>query len=504
MFNNFIIALTLLAFLFSTIEGKWNYDEYKCAICIPVFDKMIETGDSNFHTTCASIFPEDMCSKFNLPSSHVDKIPHFTARDHCARLGVCPFTPDYPVVEGTDSGAIDVRVTKALGSKGYNKVRLSVISNSSVSSSYFSYSQPFKYRWTNKYLNTGIVDVVPGQASHFYVGGKDISITIPKENAGVRGIILADPCFTNEWIVCVYKDKYNTFNHVTELLNAMTATNEIGFWQILGDNFYDQVGDASSSWFSALSDQTKATIFAAAPGNHDFWVNASPKLAVPKDQYGNGFLQFYGQDVLASKSTSNNAPYDFSVDPDGSYGNARGENLPIASNYFFYNKVGNIAFIGFSGAHSWTTMTPQFEEACSWAASANPDVVLLLGHWNQDGDGCDSTSTVPNVYVQMMKLSSCAPISDKLRYFEGHKHCNYVTETNKGFMVGGLGMSDKDCMGSFGFPVVDTTNGRFQVYYFPIAHGDDYDNYDKTLSCIKTNGVAGCYYLAEKWADVPL
>jgi hypothetical protein len=380
---------------------------------------------------------------------------------------------------------------------------LSVISNSSIASSYFTYSQPFKYRWTNKFLNTGIVDVVPGQPNHFYVGGKDVTINIPAENAGIRGVMIADPCFTNEWIVCVYKDKYDTFHRVTELLNAMVATNEISYWQILGDNFYDQKGDASSTWMAALSDQTKAKIFTATPGNHDFWVNSAPKLSVAKDQYGNGFLQFYGQDTMAGKLSGSNVPYDFSIDPDGSYGFDRGENIPVASNFFSYYKLGNVAFIGYSGAHSFASMTSYFTEACSWAAANNPSVILLLGHWNQDGDGCESAATVPAVYEELKTVSACAPLMPKVRYFMGHKHCNYVTEKDVGFMVGGFGMSDKDCMGDFGFPVVDTTNGRLQVYYFPIAHGGDYDNYDTILNCVKSNGVAGCYNLAQKWADVP-
>jgi hypothetical protein len=78
----------------------------------------------------------------------------------------------------------------------------------------------------------------------------------------------------------------------------------------------------------------------------------------------------------------------------------------------------------------------------------------------------------------------------------GHKHCNYVTQANVGYMVGGAGMSDKDCMGDFGFTVVDTVDGKVNVYYFPVAHASDYD---AILSCINANGLPGCYHLAQKW-----
>jgi hypothetical protein len=243
---------------------------------------------------------------------------------------------------------------------------------------------------------------------------------------------------------------------------------------------------------------------ATVPGNHDFWVNSSPPLSVPWDQFGNGFMQFYAQDTM-SASANPALPYDFTVDPDAKNPDlGHGRQIAAASNYFFYNKVGNVAFIGYSGAHTFSSMQSYFEEACTWAASNNPSVVLLLGHWNNAGDGCEVEATTPATYREIAALPQCAPIASKLKYFMGHKHCNYVTETDVGFMVGGQGMSDHDCAGDFGIPIVDTTNGRFQVYYFPIAHASDYDNYQTILDCVQANGVAGCYHLATKWADVPL
>ncbi len=497
MIANLVVVLGLLI---SVAQAKWNFDEYKCSVCIPTFQQMIDDKDINFQKVCSQFFNDDICGHFHVDMSGelLAKFPRLNAREHCQRLNYCPSDSDYPAAS---AGTVDVRVTRALGSKGYDKMRLSVISNSTISSPYFTYSKQFQYRWTDKYLSTGIVSVTPGQTTTLSVAGKTVNIRLPKDGEGIKGVILADPCFTNDWIVCVYKDKYQTFKRVPELLNAMVATNELSYWQILGDNFYDQEGGASSSWFASLSDATKATPLAVTPGNHDFWVNAMPQLSVPKDQYGNGLMQFYAQDTLAASSTS---PYDFSINPDGSYGRDRGENIPPASNYFFYNKIGNVAFIGYSGAHNWASQTSYFTDACNWAASTNPSVVLLLGHWNSDGDGCTSDATVPMVYQEMKSLPACAPIVNKLKYFEGHKHCNLVMEKDNGFMVGGGGMSDHECMGDFGFPVVDTTGGSFKVYYFNIAHSGDFDNYDAILNCIKSKGVAGCYSMATKWVDVPV
>jgi len=88
-----------------------------------------------------------------------------------------------------------------------------------------------------------------------------------------------------------------------------------------------------------------------------------------RHQLGNGFFQFYGQDT-ASKSF----PYDFSVDPDL---DPDAEKLPPAENFFWYNKIGNTAFIGFSGAHSYASMSTLIDEACAWAAETNPSLVVL-------------------------------------------------------------------------------------------------------------------------------
>jgi hypothetical protein len=228
-----------------------------------------------------------------------------------------------------------------------------------------------------------------------------------------------------------------------------------------------------------------------------------PQLWVPADQQGTGFYQYYGQDTVAATRSTANVPFDFSSDPDGP--NKGRNNIPPASNFFFYNKVGNVGMIGYSGANNFQENSEYFKEACAWADSANIDVVLLLGHWNSDGDGCDSDASVPAAYQELSQLAECANVTPKVKYFMGHKHCNVVVEPDVGFMVGAQGMSDaSDCGGAFGIPVVDTTGGTFKVYYFPIAQAGEFDNYDATLSCVQANGVSGCYHLATLWSSTPL
>lgn len=60
-------------------------------------------------------------------------------------------------------------------------------------------------------------------------------------------MIFGDPCFQSEWVVCVFQNQFQIFNRTVELLNAINGHDDVSFWQILGDNFYDQQGDATGN-----------------------------------------------------------------------------------------------------------------------------------------------------------------------------------------------------------------------------------------------------------------
>lgn len=295
------------------------------------------------------------------------------------------------------------------------------------------------------------------------------------------------------------------FERLTSLLNAASSrADEISFFRILGDNFYDRSGSASYAWFEALSLETKSKVLGAVPGNHDTWVAGAPAAYTSQDQLQTGFYQFYAQDTAASLSAEP-SPYDFSVNvaaPD-----ATAHTLPPAANLFTYTKLGNIVFIGFSGAQGFDDQKALFSDACYFADSAGADAVLLEGHWNEPGDGAPVGASVPEVFELIKSLPACQKVSAKMRYFEGHMHCNLVKDGGLGFMVGANGMSDStSCGGVFGIPVVDTTGGSFKVYYFAINDekaGKDY--YEETLKCFTEKGVSSCYDLPSvvKWADVP-
>jgi len=84
-------------------------------------------------------------------------------------------------------------------------------------------------------------------------------------------------------------------------------------------------------------------------------------------------------------AATDESPYDFTVNPNKV--KPHKEAIPSGNNFFSYYKIGDTAFVTFSGAHSYAEMKPQFQAACSWASSANPKYVLLQSHWNEDGYG---------------------------------------------------------------------------------------------------------------------
>ena len=162
---------------------------------------------------------------------------------------------------------------------------------------------------------------------------------------------------------------------------------------IWGDNFYDQTGEITRPFFDALGLGVKSTLMMTVPGNHDYWVGGSPFIGTDKDQYGNGHMQFCAMDTVASANTLLNntmgtsteeqqvVPFDFSKDPSKEL--LPEAKMPSERNSVWWSKIGNVAYVGFSGAYSFEVMEPYFRKACAWLGEAKPQVAFIVGHWNQ-------------------------------------------------------------------------------------------------------------------------
>ena len=259
--------------ILGTGQGQ-SLDAYMCSFCTSTVAEVQKSG-SSFNEACATLYPSspEHCEYLDKSLVATGKELHVTkdkgARDICQAANMCETLDDelWRLAGPSNEQALDIRVSKGYGSRGYDKVRISVIANTTIESDIFTYSEPFQYRWTDNVLNTGIATVTPGQKTSFKIGSESFDVFVPAKGEGVRGVLIADPCISSENIICIYKNRFQIYEHLTSLLNAINSHDDVHFWTILGDNFYDQKGDISKTWFSALSTATKTKVMATVPGN---------------------------------------------------------------------------------------------------------------------------------------------------------------------------------------------------------------------------------------------
>merc|ERR1719453_1433747 len=238
---------------------------------------------------------------------------------------------------------------------------------------------------------------------------------------------------------------------------------------------------------------------------------------------------------MAAKSLTNGsraAPYDFSVVPNIPKVPLSGDGAECAAaqdNMNFYQQIGNVAIIGYTGASTYAELTPFFEEACA-AIGAEPtvSVVFLVSHWDDASGptGGEASSTTPAAFSKVMKIDGCRQFHEKkmFKWITGHTHCNsihpYLNEWGEevataGFRISGQGMaaSEDTCkvhtdgtadpdahegIANFGFPVFDTTNEKLRILYFDTS---DDGKYSAALECVRKSGWRGCEHLATVWLD---
>ena len=484
------------------------------------------------------------------------------------------------------SHPLNLRVARALGPKGYDRMRISVIGlrqNETLSGDlHFTYSQRFKYRWQSAFdlgqakqsctetpyqtfsggddatclevctadsqclfytfyqgaflgngnkchlytactfksdeaaeatyskigdhvLHSAMVTVKPGHANTFTVNGQSFTVRLPAQGQGTKGIIWSDPCFSARWVECQWGERWDTFNRGAAMINLLAKDPALDFFQILGDNFYDQDGRLTRAMFDQFTLDVKSKILQTVAGNHDLWVCGLPSCGDAHDQAGYGLMQFYAQDPVASTLLpQTDADFlSFAVNPDTTR-QWHGFNNNH-TNFLWYHLIGNLGFIGYTGAATFEETRPYFEQACSFMGRSKPRAVMLLGHWNHEGLGCGSGMAVPDVYDAMRRMPGC-DIGDRLKYFDGHQHCNQKQDAGQqeevGFMIGGHGM--RGCS-QYGFGYLDSTGGKLRIWYFE-ERTVEKDNYPAIVECLQASeGKADhCLHLATLWLETDL
>lgn len=442
----------------------------------------------------------------------------------------------------------DLRVVKGFGTKGYNQVRVTMITSNRSKSNEMddlvggleAYSQFFRYRWVENQMKSMMMQLDCGDDGycrkdirHLLPSGAqappsswgelskqwwapdaaEAIIQLPKQGAGVAGVLIADPCVNSQrgrvWVPCSYGKSLNTMERIPALLNAFVGDNDTDYWGILGDNFYDRHGEITTDVMQRISLKAKSKIFYAVPGNHDFWIYGTPFLGSTSDQCGHAFMQYYAQDSKAAEhATRGESPFNYDVDPADGIVLRWGCNMPHYTNLFWYNQVGNVGLIGQSGAVSVEDSEGVVKEACTWLSQQSSiKLALLVGHWDIGGMGATENMDMPAWYELVKHYPGCKEFNDRglLRWVTGHTHCNtkHPHESNRGYRVAGMGMSGTEVEGcdTFGVPVLDTTENRVRWWYFDTSTDA---KYEEVLTCVKHDGWRGCTENATLWINCSL
>mmetsp|Transcript_25450 Transcript_25450/g.80977 ORF Transcript_25450/g.80977 Transcript_25450/m.80977 type:complete len:501 (-) Transcript_25450:201-1703(-) len=360
------------------------------------------------------------------------------------------------------------------------------------------------------WLYSTVLHLAPGVEHQLQVFGEAVKLTIPEEDHGVAGIVWADPCMTSQWVPCTWHGGVDLVSGTYDLVNTIAEHDQrLDFWQILGDNFYDQDGRITKPVFDQLSPHLKRRFLQVAVGNHDLWVGGYPPGDAAFDQFGHGFMQFYAQDTAAAVSARNGSPFNLSITPDSPDAEGLHHDLRNApANFMWYHKLGNLGFVAYNGAATWSETEPFLREACAYFDAHPASFVFLLGHWNEATDGADRGMEAPAVRRAMLDLPGCA-LGDRLKFIDGHEHCNMVQEQGEnepvGFMAGGRGMFALVCHPGVGFIYIDSRHdSKLRVWYFE-EHTVLSNHRDQIASCVrKTGSLARCTQFATLWLESDL
>lgn len=207
------ILFNLIALVATVSQvASTNPEDYSCGVCLAIADEIILTKSfgTPMKTVCQRILPgaDSYCDLLDDKDVLKFEVDADSSRKMCQYKKYCPEETIIPYTPGSGNPNLDIRVAKGLGTRPYNEVRLTVISNKTLTNDVFTYSKPFTFKWMNSsengvnILNTGIATVTPGKTTSFLIDGQKVDILIPVENAGTRGIIISDPCFQSNWVGC--------------------------------------------------------------------------------------------------------------------------------------------------------------------------------------------------------------------------------------------------------------------------------------------------------------
>ncbi len=140
--------------------------------------------------------------------------------------------------------------------------------------------------------------------------------------------------------------------------------------------------------------------------------------------------------------------------------------------------------------------------------------------------GCAEGMSAPDVYDRLLKLEECKALEldKRLKWMNGHYHCNYVMKSNTGVDLGSNGMTSRHCcrgerppafndreadavckidtrpmrqeekvrnQNNFGIPILQTEKAnqdgkvRVRLLYFPTDRQGEESNYTQQIECFR-------------------
>ena len=334
---------------------------------------------------------------------------------------------------------VQLRVSKGLGTRPYNTVRVSVITyHNATPPADFDYSEPFRHRWPQTSALLTVYRPRRRPCSAAVAQRDDPAAADGQWRRGRAHRRLVRALLVDHLGHRVQIRREAATERTPALLNAFVGGqgNNTDYWGILGDNFYDRTGETTHKIFEQLTLDTLSKPLVTVAGNHDYWILSPSVTLQGYDQYSNGFLQYYPMDTIAAKHAMPGVkgptatPFNFSVDPDRE--ERVEDRLPMIDNSIFYQQIGNVALIGFSGAYELNPILSRLREACHWLGSSKGiDVAVLLGHWDVGGLGADGDTATPGMYDHAKTLPGCAGFDQRkrLKFVMGHTHCNIRIRT---------------------------------------------------------------------------
>lgn len=378
---------------------------------------------------------------------------------------------------------LSLRVTKGIGSRGYDAVRVSAVCRvpasrevdegcppagdakllglprdngvrGQVALDSFDHCDRFQHRWSHFHMSSRVLSLEPGASQRLFfnhsAGPLSLEVSLPEPDSGVHGIVIGDPCISSRYLPGLCNSKWDVLKRLTKILDLVTAVDRLDFIVILGDAFYDVHGGLTAEFWRHLSRRAQQVFLLAVPGNHDFWMFA-PQATLPQDQLGFGFAQWFAQDTAAARGAT---PF-LTQEPDLAVDEPA--DLPSAENFFFYHTIGNVGFLGYSAAHPWESQDRLFAEACDFFKREAPQQIYLLGHWTKVELGAYAGMDVPSLF-KTLREGACSSVADRMFYLMGHDHCNQPAGDGRGFMIGGVGALHGNC-NEWGFGYIDTRPG---------------------------------------------